>query len=163
MVCVLLALSAPPVRSEDAQAGIRWVTIPGGDFSMGAGAEEGRPESKPAHRVAIKSFQMSKTMVTNKQYAACVAAGACVPAHFSDGSCYAVWNGRKWEQGKVPPSFQGDDQPVVCVDWAQAKAFAAWAGGRLPSEAEWEYAARGAGKDRKYPWGRHIPLTTPLD
>lgn len=104
--------------------------------------------------VKIKSFEMAKSLVTNKQYGACVAAGACTPAHVSDGSCW-IWDAETHvaTHGNLPSSFLGDDQPVVCVDWQQAKAFSAWVGGRLPSEAEWEYAARSAGKDWTYPWG----------
>ena len=88
--------------------------------------------------ITIKSFQMAKTLVTNKQYKACVAAGACTP---------------------VPPAqnfgaaFDGGEQPVVGVSWDQAKAFSKWVGGRLPSEVEWEYAARSGGKNQRFPWG----------
>jgi formylglycine-generating enzyme required for sulfatase activity len=78
---------------------------------------------------------MARTLVTNKQYQACVEAGACkAPCDCGE-------------------KFRGDERPVVCVDWSQAKAFSQWAGGRLPGEAEWEYAARSAGQDRKFPWG----------
>ncbi len=111
------------------RAGIQWVRIPGGTFSMGA---DDLSDAWPRHSVTLKSFQMAKTEVTNKQYKACVEAGACTP----------------------PGSYEGaPEQPVVNVDWNQAKAFSEWVGGRLPSEAEWEYAARSAGKDWKYPWG----------
>ncbi|MBI5244538.1 MAG: SUMF1/EgtB/PvdO family nonheme iron enzyme [Elusimicrobia bacterium] len=82
---------------------------------------------------------MAKTEVTVAQYKACVDTGACA-APDTGGSCNWGVSGR-------------ESHPVNCVDWNQAKAFSEWADGRLPSEAEWEYAARSAGKDRKYPWG----------
>lgn len=113
------------------KAGIQWVRIPGGTFTMGSSDYS---DAQP-HQVTVKSFQMAKTLVTNKQYKACVAAGACTAP--SDPSDYPG----------------GNDNPVVNVDWNQAKAFSTWVGGRLPSEAEWEYAARSAGKDWSYPWG----------
>ncbi len=120
--------AARPAGAGD--AGIEWVPIPGGSFMMGSDGAES--DEKPVHRVSVKPFQMAKTEVTNKQYRACVSAGAC----------------------SAPGSYAGgDDHPVVNVDWEQARKFSEWVGGRLPTEAEWEYAARGAGKDYKYPWG----------
>ena len=109
------------------KSGVEWLRIPGGTYMMGEGAQR--------HQVTVKAFEMAKTVVTNKQYKACVAAGACSAAD----TC-------------GHPSV-GDDRPQICVDWEQAKQFSAWVGGRLPTEAEWEYAARSAGKERKYPWG----------
>lgn len=120
-------------RASPEKAGIQWVSIPGGSYMMGSGESS---HSKPVHWVSVKAFQLAKTEVTNKQYRACVEAGAC----------------------SAPSSYVGgDDQPVVNVDWGQSKKFSEWVGGRLPSEAEWEYAARSAGKDWKYPWGNEDP------
>ena len=113
-----------------------WVSIPGGSFSMGSSDE------KPVHTVRVGSFEMARSEVTFGQYQACVDAGACTAPHVSDGTCY-VKQGGSWKKGTLPSIFQGAEQPVVCVDWEQARAYARWVGGRLPTEAEWEYAARG--------------------
>lgn len=147
----LLLLAPAPAR---AAADIDWVSIPGGEFTMGYGALDAWANAKPAHRVSVKPFQMAKTAATFKQYRACVKAGACTAAHVADGTCYAYdGGGTRWGRRRLSAGFEGDDQPVVCITWGQARAFAAWAGGRLPTEAEYEYAARSAGKEYAYPWG----------
>jgi formylglycine-generating enzyme required for sulfatase activity len=136
---VLLAASASaagdppagPPQSAPGKAGIEWVSLPGGTFTMGPGSGD----ETAAHLVAISAFEMAKTLVTNKQYRACIEAGACTAPN---------------DKGA---RFDGDQQPVVGLDWNQAKAFTDWVGGSLPTEAQWEYAARSGGRRRKFPWG----------
>ncbi|MFI5363332.1 MAG: formylglycine-generating enzyme family protein [Elusimicrobiota bacterium] len=159
----LLAACAAPrkeARAEKPHAraapdvGIQWTRIPGGIYTRGIVPEDGSDWA--LHRVTVRSFELSRSLVTNKQYKSCVADGACTPAHAADGECLVHVASR--EAGDsfsrvLPESFQGDDQPAVCVDWNQARIFSLWAGGRLPSESEWEYAAKSGGTKRRFPWG----------
>jgi formylglycine-generating enzyme required for sulfatase activity len=145
---VAAAPAAPP--SALSRGGLTWVRFPGGTFEMGG--DNGEPDERPVHAVTVRSFELTRTEVTNAQYQACVDAGACSEPHFEDGTCYG-WNGSFWMARAIGPAFRAPNMPVVCVDWDQAQVFARWAGGRLPTEAEWEYAARDGGKEIEYPWG----------
>ncbi|TNE92307.1 MAG: hypothetical protein EP330_02270 [Deltaproteobacteria bacterium] len=116
-----------------------WVDIPGGSFLMGSESPEGESREWPAHTVDVPAFQMARTEITAGEYYACWEAGACTPLP-EGGHCY-------WKDS------QFHDFAATCVNWYQARDFCRWAGGRLPSEAEWEYTARSAGKDYEYTWG----------
>jgi serine/threonine-protein kinase len=111
------------------------VQVPDGCFMMGR-ERSNKDFEVPVHQVCLTSFWIGKTEVTNAQYRACVDAGACEPpsdrTYFDD------------------PEY--DNYPVVFVNWMQAKSFAEWAGGSLPTEAQWEYAARGP-ENWLYAWG----------
>ncbi len=136
---MLARLKAPDGVAPGA-AGIAWVRIPGGSFQMGSDA--GESDEKPVHTVHVSSFELMKTEVTVGQYRKCVEAGACTAPNDKSSATYCNWG------------YSGrEDHPVNCVDWLQAQAFAKWAGGRLPTEAEWEYAARSGGESWTYPWG----------
>ena len=118
-----------------------WVEVPGGEHVVGREAVARRCEALadelPRHLVDVPAFELALTPVTNAQYERFVsAAGAAAPAH--------------WLDGRPPPGL--GQHPVTWVDWFDARAFCAWAGGRLPTEAEWEKAARGIDA-RCYPWG----------
>jgi iron(II)-dependent oxidoreductase len=125
----------------DARTDLTWVKIPGGTFNMGSSS--GDVDEKPVHRVRVESFWLAKSEVTVSQYRRCVTAGSCgVP--FTGGDCNWGVSGR-------------DNHPVNCVFWGHSVAYARWAGGRLPSESEWEYAARSGGRSWTYPWGNEAP------
>ena len=100
------------------------------------------PEDEdPGYTVTLPAFEMGRTEVTNAQWKACVAAGMCPELAYA----------RCWDQRSK--SMVEADCPVVDVSWHEASVFAAWAGGRLPTEPEWAYAARSAGREQAFPWG----------
>ena len=119
-----------------------FVEIPGGTFLMGGEVE---PDHQPIHEVEVSAFRLMKSHVTNAQHAAfCEATDHRLPE---------FWGEDRFRSG---PEFP--DHPVVGVSWFDACAFAEWAGGRLVTEAEWEYAARGGLVGKKYPFGDEIGL-----
>ena len=111
------------------------VYVPGGDFLMGS--DEGEALSRPAHFVSVRPFFIDRTEVTNEQYRTFVEATGYDPPP-------------TWKDGAMPAGEEAI--PVTGITWYDAAAYAAWAGKRLPTESEWEFAARGA-EGRKYPWG----------
>ncbi|MDD5302854.1 MAG: SUMF1/EgtB/PvdO family nonheme iron enzyme [Elusimicrobia bacterium] len=133
---VVKAVSA----SRAGKAGMKWIKVRGGSFVMGT---TDRISTQPRHEVSVRSFELAKSLVTVDQYKACVDEGKCTEPT-AKGTCNWGYSGAGAE-------------PVTCLDWEQAKQFAEWAGGRLPTEAEWEFAARGRGWEQKYPWGDEEP------
>lgn len=112
--------------------------VPAGQFSMG-----GDGVDNPTHSVSLSAYWISRTKITNRMYSLCVGVGVCTPPAAVPG-------------GPVYSNPVYGDHPIVGVTYEQASAYCGWAGGRLPTEAEWEKAARGPGGNT-YPWGNQQP------
>lgn len=134
------------------------VPIAGGSFAMGSDAADANQDERPVHRVTVAGFRMDRTEVTVRAYRACVSAGKCTApeAYVSEKGNYRVFCNWAHPENR-------DSHPINCVDHKQAGAFCAWAGKRLPTEEEWEFAARGGGEDRTFPWGNDPPTERHLN
>jgi sulfatase modifying factor 1 len=179
-----VAMPAPRAKAAGGDVSRELLSIPGGEFVMGSDAGEGLPADGegPARRVALEPFRISATTVTNGEFGDFVRATRYVTQAEAIGESFVFYlqvpRGERdairrvttglpwwlpvrdacWQRPEGPGSSIRDrpDHPVVHVSWHDAQAYCAWAGVRLPSEAQWEYAARGGLEQRRYPWGDEL-------
>jgi formylglycine-generating enzyme required for sulfatase activity len=158
---------------KDPVTGMEFIFVKGGCFQMGDTFGDGGSNERPVHEVCLNDFYLGKYEVTVGEFRKFVnETGYRTEAERGDG-CF-VYKGDKFEKERNrswrDPGFPQDDRhPVVCVSWNDARGFADWLRGkggreyRLPTEAEWEYAARSRGKNYKYSWGSGSPAGNVAD
>ena len=137
------------------------VLIPAGEFQMGSNDEEANEDERPVHAVFVDAFLMDKYPVTNSEFKEFIDANpkwrkpelfsGHIPIAYHDGAYLKDWDYEDYPESK-------EDHPVTQVSWYAAMAYSQWVGKRLPTEAEWEKAARGRLERKKYPWGDPIDL-----
>ena len=145
----IVSASSSILTETNPKDGAIIVKIQSGEFWMGSEPEwdpfywgaEG-----PAHKVFLDTYWMYQTEVTNAQYQACVDARACPKPELTNSETHSEYYG----------NHQYDDYPVIFVSYTHAVSYCNWAGAKLPTEAQWEKAARGTGKDL-FPWGNDLP------
>ena len=147
--CALGASSTIASRSDEMvdRQGVVMRLVPAGEFTMGSDEAKSSDDmdEKPAHRVYLDAFYIDKYEVTNKLYKACVDAGACQsPLDF-----------HSFTRSSYYDNLEFDNHPIIAVSWDMAKTYCEWRGAQLPTEAQWEKAARGTDA-RTYPWGEEI-------
>lgn len=138
------AYSPPSAAPSDLGAQVK---VPGGTFTMGSTEDT---EAMPTRQVTLSSFYIDKYEISVGEYRKCVQSGSCLTP-LNSISTYCNYD----KTGK-------DAHPVNCVEWTDAKKYCSWAGKRLPTEAEWEFAARGL-DNRKFPWGNNNPTCSQAD
>ncbi len=174
------ALPAPDQSAAIETAGM--VLLPGGQFLMGTDDRQGYPADGegPVRKIRLSPFWIDQTTVSNEQFAGFVGAtgykteaekfgwafvfAGLLPDDFppTRGVAQAPWwrqvHGADWRhpEGSHSAIDQRLEHPVIQVSWNDARAYCTWAGKRLPTEAEWEYAARGGLEQQRYPWGDQL-------
>ena len=147
------------------------VRVPKGEFTMGTNDPQANSNQRPAHKVYLDAFYIDKHEVTNAQFEEFIFAGGYKKKKYwtqagwefiQKERFYYIYPTREMYRIDIPLGY-GDntvstapDHPVIGVSWYEAAAYAKWAGKRLPTEAEWEKAARGTNKKRLYPWGNKM-------
>jgi len=124
--------------------------VPAGSIEMGS--NEGAADEQPVHTVILDAFYIDQLEVTNAQYDECLKAGACDPT--TDTTAFDTSYSRLRYYGN--PEYA--NYPVIYANWYEAQKYCEWRGARLPTEAEWEKAARGGLEGKTYPWGNEAPV-----
>lgn len=127
---------------DEGTEALETIDVAAGDYAIGSPPSSRFQSEKPMRRVTLDSFSLTATPVTNRQYLGFVRDTGATPPPLADD-----------------PVFGHLDKPVVMVTWREAAAFCRWAGGRLPTEAEWETAAKSGSRDTQFPWGDAEPDT----
>jgi len=144
LLLIIFTFSGNILKSQETPPS-NMALIPSGEFLMGKN-ESNLTDWKPEHKVYIDAFYMDKFEVTNQQY-----------YEFCTKTNYPL--PELWGMAQFKCGLEFPDHPVVGVSFSDAVRYAAWAGKRLPTEAEWEYAARGGLIGNNYPWGNHVDST----
>jgi formylglycine-generating enzyme required for sulfatase activity len=152
-------LTATPTTIAWGPMNMQWANIPAGSFLMGS--ENGDSDEGPVHEVYLDAYYINVYEVTNSEYAVFLnemgnqSEGGANWLDASSNDVLVEQVGGEWQ-----PKNGYEDHPVVFVSWYGARAYCEWAGGRLPTEAEWEKAARGGLEGKQYPWGDEAPVCT---
>ena len=166
ILTVLAAYDQSSVSSEPPED---MVLIPAGEFIRGTDSEQANTDQKPAHQVYLDAFYIDKYEVTNAEYEEFILVGGYKKREFwtEEGWNFIQkfqFDADEWHQIETPLQYGENsvstdpNHPVIGVSWYEANAYAAWAGKRLPTEAEWEKAARGT-DGRIYPWGNEMDFS----
>ncbi len=170
-ILFLLIMMAPGLAVSEPPKGM--VLVPAGEFTMGTDESQAPPNQQPARKVHVDAFYIDKQEVTNAQFEAFIQADGYNKRKYwtkagwdfiQKKRFYYVHPGKQTYRVDKPLAFgrnsvsTAPDHPVIGVSWYEAAAYAKWAGKRLPTEAEWEKAARGTDA-RLYPWGNEFDFS----